>query len=91
MRRIEKKLLGLIDEIEKLTREAELVEAELSYHRLIDDDAQRDAAVSQTSIDRQEAGLTRADVRRFERRRVEIHNRLEKLNRRRRQLSERIF
>lgn len=40
--------------------------AELEYHRAIDDDAQRDAAVG-NYIDREEAGATSADVARFER------------------------
>lgn len=90
MRRIEKKLLAVIDEIEGLKVEERLVDSELSFLRLIDDDAQRDAAVSGTPLDRREAGATEADVMRFERRLGEIREKLEKLNKRREALSERI-
>ncbi len=65
MRRVERRLFRINDRLRKLAEEAEDISAELDYHRLIDDDAQRDAAVG-NYIDREEAGLTAADVRRFE-------------------------
>lgn len=83
MNRIERRLLAIVDELADLAREEELVEAELSYHRLIDDDAQRDAVVTGIESDRLEAGLTQADVARFERRQVQIGRRRAKLEARR--------
>ncbi|MGD2102820.1 MAG: hypothetical protein PVG83_11375 [Acidimicrobiia bacterium] len=78
MKRIHRKLFRLNDRIEELRREAAGVAAELEHHRSINDDAQRDAAVG-NYIDREEAGLTAADVRRFERALAEINVRLDKL------------
>ena len=49
----------------RLEAEIASTSAELEYHRSINDDAQRDAAVG-NYIDREEAGATAADVRRFE-------------------------
>lgn len=66
MKRIHRRLFRLNDRIESLSRELRLVNAELSNHRSIDEDAQRDAVVG-NYIDREEAGRTAGDVRRFER------------------------
>jgi predicted RNase H-like nuclease (RuvC/YqgF family) len=66
VKRVHRKLFRLNEEIAALQAEANQVAAELEYHRSINDDAQRDAAVG-NYIDREEAGLTRSDVRRFER------------------------
>lgn len=65
MKRVHRRLFRLNDRIAALTAEAEQVAAELGFHRSIDEDARRDAAVG-NYIDREEAGLTAADVRRFE-------------------------
>ena len=65
MKRIHRRLFDLNDRIRALEAEARQVAAELELHRSIDADAQRDAAVG-NYIDREEAGLTRSDVRRFE-------------------------
>lgn len=64
MKRAEKKLLKVLDELEALDTQRRLVEAELEAHRHINDDAQRDAAMG---IDRLEALSTRAEVTRFKR------------------------
>jgi hypothetical protein len=64
MKRAERRLLKVLDELEALTTQRSLVEAELEAHRHIDDDAQRDAAMG---IDRLEALSTRAEVTRFKR------------------------
>jgi hypothetical protein len=90
MGRLERKLLAVIDELDRLSREREQVDAELSFHRLIHDDVVRDAAVSESDLDRREAGATGADVRRFERRLEEIAARTAKLERTRRDLMARI-
>ena len=66
MNRFHRRIFGLNDRIEAIDSEARQVAAELEYHRAINDDAQRDAAVG-NYIDREEAGLTSGDVRRFER------------------------
>ena len=65
LKRIHRRLFRLNDKIAKLQAEAAEVAAELEFHRSINDDAQRDAAIG-NYIDREEAGLTAADVRRFE-------------------------
>jgi hypothetical protein len=63
--RLHNRIFKLNDQIEAIDVEARQVAAELDYHRSINDDAQRDAAVG-NYIDREEAGLTAGDVRRFE-------------------------
>ena len=65
MKRVHRRLFRLTDRIAALAAEAEQVAAELAYHRSIHEDAKRDAAVG-NYIDREEEGLTAADVRRFE-------------------------
>lgn len=65
VKRIHRRLFRLNEKIADLQKEAEQVAAELDYHRAINDDAQEDAAFG-NYIDREEAGLTAADVRRFE-------------------------
>ena len=65
MKRVHRRIFRLNDKIAKLEEEIENTAAELEYHRSINDDAQRDAAVG-NYIDREEAGTTAADVRRFE-------------------------
>lgn len=66
MNRLHHRIFRLNDRIEAIDGEARLVAAELGHHRSINEDAQRDAAVG-NYIDREEAGLTSGDVRRFER------------------------
>lgn len=78
MRRIERKLLRLNDEIAALAREEQLVVEELGMLRHLDDDAQRDAAVG-GPLERDDARSTSGDVTRFE-------NHLAKLGDRRRAL-----
>jgi hypothetical protein len=64
--RLARRLFRLNDRIRSLDREIRLVESELGHHRSLNDDARRDAEVG-NYIDREEAGLTQGDVRRFER------------------------
>lgn len=90
MGRLERKLLAVIDELDHLAHEEEQVDAELSFHRLINDDVVRDAAVSELDVDRREAGATSADVRRFERRLAEMAARRAKLEGIRSDLTSRI-
>lgn len=65
MKRIHRRLFRFNEKIALLQAEADQIAAELEYHRSINEDAQRDAAIG-NYIDREEAGLTSADVRRFE-------------------------
>lgn len=65
LKRIHRRLFRLNDQIQSINRELRLVGAELSHHRSINEDAMRDGSVG-NHIDREEAGRTTADVRRFE-------------------------
>ncbi len=67
MGRIEEKLFRLNDEIAALRRDEELAREELVFHRHLNDDAARDAAVSGSPIDRADARETAGDVARMER------------------------
>ncbi|MDR9451481.1 MAG: hypothetical protein RI637_09720 [Acidimicrobiia bacterium] len=87
---IETKLFKLNDAIEALRREEDLVAEELRYHRHIDDDAQRDAAVSDDWQDRSFARDTSADVARFEKALAEVVGRRERLERKRGRLLSRL-
>ena len=79
VKRIHRRIFRLNDKIASLEKEAGQVSAELEYHRSINEDAQRDAAVG-NYIDREEAGLTSADVRRFEKTLAELDAKREKLS-----------
>ncbi len=78
VKRIHRRIFRLNDKIAVLEREARQASAELEYHRSINEDAQRDAAVG-NYIDREEAGLTSADVRRFEKAIAQSDRQREKL------------
>ena len=78
VKRIHRRIFRLNDKIAKLEKESSQVAAELEYHRSINEDAQRDA-VGGNYIDREEAGLTAGDVRRFERTLADLDARREKL------------
>jgi hypothetical protein len=67
MKRIERRLFQINDEIEALQRAELLAAEELNYHRHLNDDTQRDAAVSGSPLDRADARETASDVARFER------------------------
>jgi uncharacterized protein YhaN len=79
MGRVERKLLRINDELAALERDRYLVAEELEYHRHINDDAQRDAAVSDHPLDRADARQTAADVARFEARLAELDDRRQRL------------
>ena len=75
MKRIERKLFRLGDQIAALRRAEELAAEELVYHEHLDDDTQRDAAVSGNPIDRADARETSGDVARFRRQTTWARNR----------------
>ena len=87
---IEAKLFKINDAIEALQREEELVAEELRFHRHIDDDAQRDAAVSDDWQDRSFARNSSADVNRFQAAVDEIRSRRERLQQKRDKLLRRL-
>ena len=67
MHRIERKLFTINDQISSLKEAERLAVEELAFHRHLHDDASRDAAVSDSPEDRQDARLSQADVTRMER------------------------
>ena len=83
MGRLEKRLFRIADQVAALVAERQQVSEELEFHRHIDDDAQRDAAVSGFDEDRLEATSTAADVRRFEKRLADIDDTLARLEQKR--------
>jgi hypothetical protein len=87
---IETKLFKINDALEALYREEELVNEELRYHRHIDDDAQRDAVVSDDWQDRSFARNTSADVARFEKALADVAVRRARLERKRDKLLSRL-
>jgi hypothetical protein len=66
MRRIERRLFRLNEELARLRREAELVEGELGMHRHLSDDAVRDALVSEAPLERAEAREASKDAARLQ-------------------------
>ena len=90
MGRLERRILKLNEEITSQRRELELVTEELRYHSHINDDAQRDAAVSDSPFDRADARATSSDVARFERSKTSILERITKLESKRDALVERL-
>jgi uncharacterized protein YhaN len=91
MGRVEERIFRLNDEIEALRSEEQLVFEELQFHRHIDDDAQRDAAVTELPADRSFALSSSADVARFERALEELRRRREALEEKRDCLLERLL
>jgi hypothetical protein len=78
LNRIHRRIFRLNDTITSIEAELRLAHAELGHHHSINDDAQRDAAVG-NYIDREEAGLTSGDVRRFEKTIRQLQIRRDKL------------
>jgi len=90
MKRIERKLFRIGDEIESLQRAEQLAIEELNYHEHLNDDTQRDAAISGNPIDRADARETASDVARFERYIDRLRDRRERLEAKRMALLGRI-
>ena len=90
MRRIERRLFQLNDEIAALRRSEELAREELIFHEHLNDDAQRDAVVSGSPIDRADARETGADVARFQRHIAKLVRTREKLEAQRDRLIEKL-
>jgi hypothetical protein len=62
---LHRRLFRLNERLARLAEEERRAQAELEVHRHLDDDARRDAAVSGSPIDREDARDTADDVRRF--------------------------
>lgn len=90
MKRIERKLFEIGDEIAALQKAEELASEELIYHEHLNDDAQRDAAVSDRPIDRADARETAGDVARFERHLQQLRRKRAKLETRKQKLLARL-
>lgn len=90
MGRLERRLLAVGDELDRVLEEERLISDELSYHRSLADDAARDAAVFGDPIERENAAVTASDVRRFERRLAKVIDRRQKLEARRARLLEKL-
>ena len=84
--RTERKLLAIGDRLAAIDRAVAQAHSELSIHRHLDDDAQRDAAVSGHPIDRADAKQTASDVARFERIIAKLAAERRRLERRRERL-----
>lgn len=85
MGRVERRLLAITDEVERLREEVRLTAEELRIHEHLDDDARRDAAVG-GPIEREDARITGNDVTRFEGVLEKLEARIARLERRRRRL-----
>ena len=66
MKRIERKLFRIGDELAAIDEAIRLAREELIFHDHLNDDAQRDAAVSDSPIDRMDARETASDVARMQ-------------------------
>ena len=83
MGRREERIFRLNDEIAALRRDQQIALDELTVLRHLDDDTQRDAAVSNHAVDRADARETAADVARMEAHVEELRRARDKLERRR--------
>ncbi|MDH5504434.1 MAG: hypothetical protein OEY98_10460 [Acidimicrobiia bacterium] len=77
MRRIERKIMKINDQLAMLREDLRLLTEELNYHQHLDDDAQRDAALGDAE-DRALAYETNNDRLRFERLVRETQARIDK-------------
>ncbi len=83
MRRSEKKLFTVLDEIAQLDGVVEQLTQELSMHQHLHDDAQRDALVSDSPFDRDDARITLQDVERVRRELSRLEKKRSRLDARR--------
>lgn len=86
MKRTERTLFRLGDEIAALDRAIHLAREELIFHDHLNDDAQRDAAVSESPLDRSDARETAGDVHRMLAHIADLEKRRAKLDAKRERL-----
>jgi hypothetical protein len=89
VRRLEKQLLAVIDEIARMHETIRQTEEELRIHQHLDDDARRDAVVG-GPIEREDARVTAGDVARFQKLVGEMRSRLDHLEAKRTDLLARL-
>ncbi|MDX1691643.1 MAG: hypothetical protein R3290_11535 [Acidimicrobiia bacterium] len=89
MGRTERRLLKILDELERLREERRMAVGELDMLRHIDDDAQRDAAGG-SALDRDEARITSQDVARFEQEIEHLDGKIEALEAKRLELLDKL-
>lgn len=90
MGRRENRIFKLNDEIARVGEELRLAQEEIWFHRNLNDDAVRDAAVSDSPIDREDARETGADVARFERLIDTLQDRIDDLEAKRAKLLDKL-
>lgn len=90
MRRTERRLFKINEEIRRLRREEELAEGELGFHRHLSDDAVRDAAVSDLPADRAEARSAAKDASRLQGALDDVRHRIQRLELQRDRLLDRL-
>jgi hypothetical protein len=88
--RLERKIFRINEELADLALEEARLREELQFHRHLNDDAQRDAIVSDHPEDRALAYETANDVARFERAASDLAARREKLEAKRDRLLARL-
>ena len=88
--RLQKRLFRITDEIVRIGGEERHTIEELRIHEHLNDDARRDALVSETPLDREDARQTAADVERFRRTIESLRGRRERLEARRERLLRRL-
>jgi hypothetical protein len=86
VRRTEKRLFKLNDELARLRREEELTRGELEMHSHLLDDYQRDAVVSDAPTDRADARQSAKDVARLQGALESVRERIERVERSRAEL-----
>lgn len=90
MKRGERRLLKVTDELEALDREEQLLRGELEMHRSLHEDAARDAAVYDTPVERENAHESAKDVGNFQRALASLEGRRRRLEAKRARLLERL-
>ena len=90
MKRIDRRIFSLGDEIAGLAEAERLAREELIYHQHLNDDARRDAAVSDSPFDREDARETSNDVARAEQVVAKLAARRQKLGEKRNQLIQKL-
>ena len=90
MKRREQTIFRLGDEIAALDSAIHLAREELIYHDHLNDDAQRDAAVSESPIDRYDARDTQSDVHRMQAHIADLEKRRHKLDTKRNRLLDKL-
>ncbi len=90
MKRIERKLFRMSDQIAAVEEAIRLAREELIFHDHLNDDAQRDAAVSDSPLDRADARETASDVRRMQGHIAGLEQDRERLEKRRARLLRRL-